>query len=155
HFDMNQFTPGAVAAVKAEGHYYALPFFEDTYMLYYNKDDFKAAGLDPNSPPSTISQLVADAAKLTVSDGKGGYSRLGFVPRPLPTDYTNLWGGHFLSPDGHHITPTEPNVVASTQWMVDFWKKYGPSKIVAASVSTDNNPRNDFINNRLAMFIGG
>jgi multiple sugar transport system substrate-binding protein len=30
-----------------------------------------------------------------------------------------------------------------------------PSKIVAASVSTDNDPRNDFINNRLAMFVDG
>lgn len=68
HFSMSQFTPGAVAAVQAAGHFYALPFFEDTYMLYYNKDDFKAAGLTPNRPPATISQLEADAAKLTIKE---------------------------------------------------------------------------------------
>jgi multiple sugar transport system substrate-binding protein len=155
HFDMNQFTPGAVTAVQAGGQDYALPFFEDTYMLYYNKDDFQAAGLDPNTPPATISQLEADAAKLTVTDSKGNYTRLGFVPRPLRTDMTNLWGGHFLSADGKHITTTDPAMIASTQWMVDYWKKYNPSKITAATVDTGNDPRNDFINNRVAMFVGG
>jgi multiple sugar transport system substrate-binding protein len=155
HFNMNQFTPGAVSAGQAGGQQYALPFFEDTYMLYYNKDDFTAAGLDPNSPPKTLSQLEADAAKLTVTDSKGNYTRLGFVPRPLRTDFTNLWGGKFVSADGRRITTTDPNVVASTQWMVDYWKKYNPQKIVQATVDTSNDPRNDFINNRVAMFIGG
>ena len=155
HFSMSQFTPGAVAAVQAAGHYYALPFFEDTYMLYYNRDDFKAAGLNPNKPPTTISQLEADAAKLTVKNSDGSYKRLGFVPRPLRNDIANLWGGTFVSADGKKITTTDPNTVASTQWMVNYWRHYGPSKIVANTVSTDNNPRNDFINNRVAMFIGG
>ncbi len=155
HFDMNQFTHGAVVSVQAAGHQYALPFFEDTYMLYYNKDDFKAAGLDPNSPPQTISQLEADAAKLTIKDASGNYTRLGFVPRPLRTDIANLFGASFISKDGRTITTTDPNMVASTQWMVDYWKKYGPQKIVQATVDTGNDPRNDFINNRVAMFIGG
>jgi multiple sugar transport system substrate-binding protein len=155
HFSMAQFTPGAVAAVQAGGHFYALPFFEDTYMLYYNKDDFKAAGLNPNKPPATISQLEADAAKLTIKNSDGSYKRLGFVPRPLRNDIANLWGGHFVSADSKKITTTDPNIVASTQWMVDYWHRYGPSKIIAATVSTDNNPRNDFVNNRVAMFIGG
>jgi len=155
HFNMNQFTPGAVVSVQAAGQQYALPFFEDTYMLYYNKDDFTAAGLDANSPPQTISQLEADAAKLTIKDAKGNYTRLGFVPRPLRTDIANLWGASFVSKDGRHITTTSPAMVASTQWMVDYWKKYGPQKIVQATVDTSNDPRNDFINNRVAMFIGG
>jgi multiple sugar transport system substrate-binding protein len=152
---MNQFTHGAVVAVQAAGRQYALPFFEDTYMLYYNKDDFKAAGLDPNSPPRTISELEADAAKLTIKDAKGNYVRLGFVPRPLRTDIANLWGGTFVSADGRRITTTDPRVVASTQWMVDYWRKYDPHKIIQATVDTGNDPRNDFINNRVAMFIGG
>jgi multiple sugar transport system substrate-binding protein len=155
HFSMSQFTPSAVAAVQAAGHFYALPFFEDTYMLYYNKDDFKAAGLNPNKPPATISQLEADAAKLTIKNPDGSYKRLGFVPRPLRNDIANLWGGHFVSADGKKITTTDPNTVASTQWMVNYWHRYGPSKIIADTVSTSNDPRNDFINNRVAMFIGG
>jgi multiple sugar transport system substrate-binding protein len=155
HFNMNQFTPGSVIGGQAGGQQYSLPFFEDTYMLYYNIDDFKAAGLDPNSPPKTISQLEADAAKLTVTDSKGNYTRLGFVPRPLRNDFVNIWGGRLVSADGRRITSTDPNVVASTQWMADYWKKYGPQKITQATVDTGNDPRNDFINNRVAMFIGG
>jgi multiple sugar transport system substrate-binding protein len=124
-------------------------------MLYYNKDDFRAAGLNPNKPPTTIAQLEADAAKLTVKNSDGSYKRLGFVPRPLRNDIANLWGGTFVSPDGKKITSTDPNTVASTQWMVTYWRHYGPSKIIANTVSTSNDPRNDFINNRVAMFIGG
>jgi multiple sugar transport system substrate-binding protein len=44
----------------------ALPLLADTYGLYYNKDLFKKAGI--SSPPKTMSELLADAKKLTVKN---------------------------------------------------------------------------------------
>jgi multiple sugar transport system substrate-binding protein len=45
--------------------YYGVPKATNTIALYYNKDMFKAAGLDPSKPPQTWDELLADAKKLT------------------------------------------------------------------------------------------
>jgi multiple sugar transport system substrate-binding protein len=57
--------PGPLASVMWDGKYYGVPKATNTIALYYNKDMFKAAGLDPNSPPETWDQLVDYARKLT------------------------------------------------------------------------------------------
>ena len=57
--------PGPLASVMWDGKYYGVPKATNTIALYYNKDMFKAAGLDPNSPPETWDQLVEYARKLT------------------------------------------------------------------------------------------
>ena len=49
-----------------EGKRCALPLLADDYGLYYNKKLFKAAGI--TRPPRTMSELAADAKKLTVRD---------------------------------------------------------------------------------------
>ena len=45
-----------------KGKYYGFPWVISTRILFYNKDLFKKAGLDPNIPPRTWSELL-DAAK--------------------------------------------------------------------------------------------
>ena len=50
------------------GHMLSLPFNSSTPVLYYNKNAFKKAGLDPNKPPKTWPALVA-AAKKTQAAG--------------------------------------------------------------------------------------
>ena len=57
--------PGPLASVMWDGKYYGVPKATNTIALYYNKDMYKAAGLDPNSPPETWDQLVDYARKLT------------------------------------------------------------------------------------------
>ncbi len=50
---------------------YSMPFNSSTPVMLYNKDAFKAAGLDPESPPQTFEEVVAAAQKLTNGDMKG------------------------------------------------------------------------------------
>lgn len=57
--------PGPLASVMWDGKYYGIPKATNTIALYYNKDMYKAAGLDPDSPPETWDQLVDYARKLT------------------------------------------------------------------------------------------
>ncbi|MBZ5758809.1 MULTISPECIES: ABC transporter substrate-binding protein [Rhizobium] len=57
--------PGPLKSVMWDGKYYGVPKATNTIALYYNKDMFKAAGLDPAKPPQTWDELVADAKKLT------------------------------------------------------------------------------------------
>lgn len=57
--------PGPLKSVMWDGKYYGIPKATNTIALYYNKDMFKAKGLDPNKPPQTWAELVEDARKLT------------------------------------------------------------------------------------------
>jgi multiple sugar transport system substrate-binding protein len=56
--------PGPLNSVTWDGKLFGVPKATNTIALYYNKDMFKAKGLDPNSPPKTWDELVADARKL-------------------------------------------------------------------------------------------
>ncbi len=57
--------PGPLASTVWDGKNYGVPKATNTIALYYNKDMFKAKGLDPNKPPQTWAELVEDARKLT------------------------------------------------------------------------------------------
>ncbi|MEX3898179.1 sn-glycerol-3-phosphate ABC transporter substrate-binding protein UgpB [Paraburkholderia sp. JPY432] len=56
------------------GELISMPFNSSTPVLYYNKDAFKKAGLDPNQPPKTWAELHADAQKLKAAGLSCGYS---------------------------------------------------------------------------------
>ncbi|MBC8064837.1 MAG: extracellular solute-binding protein, partial [Chlorobia bacterium] len=48
-----------------DGKIYAVPFFQVAVALYYRKDHFLEAGLDPNKPPRTWEEFYAYAQKLS------------------------------------------------------------------------------------------
>ncbi|MCF1481026.1 MULTISPECIES: ABC transporter substrate-binding protein [Rhizobium/Agrobacterium group] len=56
--------PGPLASVTWKGHYFGVPKATNTIALYYNRDMFKAKGLDPLKPPQTWDELLAAARKL-------------------------------------------------------------------------------------------
>lgn len=47
-----------------DGRMAAMPFNSSTAVLWYNKDMFRAAGLDPDNPPRTWAEVRAAAAKI-------------------------------------------------------------------------------------------
>ncbi|WP_283147589.1 ABC transporter substrate-binding protein [Silvimonas soli] len=63
--DVKQIFPGPLKNASWNGKVYAIPRGTNTLALYYNEDQFKAAGLDPNKPPQTWDELYAYAKKLT------------------------------------------------------------------------------------------
>lgn len=58
--------------VTIEGKHYAYPMLvEPSTVLYYNMEAVTAAGLDPNSPPTSWAELIDWSKKLTTGDVKG------------------------------------------------------------------------------------
>lgn len=53
---------------KVDGTLYGVPMQYNLQYLYYNKDLFEEAGLDPEQPPTTMEELAEDAKKLTNPD---------------------------------------------------------------------------------------
>jgi multiple sugar transport system substrate-binding protein len=68
-----------VDAAKFNGSYYALPTAVRSLALFWNKDLFKAAGLDPETPPKTVEELIEFAKLLTKTDKQGNYLQTGFT----------------------------------------------------------------------------
>jgi sn-glycerol 3-phosphate transport system substrate-binding protein len=70
-FDPKAYIPAVVGYYTApNGQMLSYPFNSSTTILNYNKDAFRAAGLDPDKAPSTWPELVATAAKLKASGHK-------------------------------------------------------------------------------------
>lgn len=66
-----------VADVKFDGQVWGLPFQKSTPVFYWNKDIFEAAGLDPDTPPTTWDELVDFANQLTIRADDGSVTRWG------------------------------------------------------------------------------
>ncbi|PZT66901.1 sn-glycerol-3-phosphate ABC transporter substrate-binding protein UgpB [Escherichia coli] len=75
-FDESQFVPtvSGYYSDSKTGHLLSQPFNSSTPVLYYNKDAFKKAGLDPEQPPKTWQDLADYSAKLKASGMKCGYA---------------------------------------------------------------------------------
>jgi len=70
-FDPNAYVPAVAGYYTApNGQMLSFPFNSSTTVFHYNKDAFKAAGIDPNNPPKTWPEVALAAAKLKASGHK-------------------------------------------------------------------------------------
>ncbi len=78
-FALGDLEPNALAYYSDRGKLYGMPFNIATPLLYYNKDAFRAAGLDPNKPPRTFTEVTNYARKLTKQSADGKTARYGYA----------------------------------------------------------------------------
>jgi len=70
-FDPRIYVPAVAGYYTApDGQMLSFPFNSSTTVFHYNKDAFKAAGIDTENPPKTWPEVVAAAAKLKASGHK-------------------------------------------------------------------------------------
>jgi len=72
--DWKDFIAPVVGYYSKDGNLYSMPFNSSTPILFYNKDAFQKAGLDPTKPPQTWKQVEEYSKKLIAS----GASKCGF-----------------------------------------------------------------------------
>lgn len=143
---------------------YALPFATGAgfFLLFWNKDHFKEAGLDPERAPRSWTELEEYARKLTVKKG-AGFDRIGFDPAQggaasnyIFREWTFLNGGNIISKDGKKILYDSPEGLAALKWMVDFYDMYGGFEKVRAMVSGPGEAyREAFQTGRVSMLVDG
>jgi multiple sugar transport system substrate-binding protein len=66
---------GHMTVATYENKLYGVPLYADVSALFYNKDLFQKAGLDPDKPPTSLPELRTYADKITALGGdiKGYY----------------------------------------------------------------------------------
>jgi sn-glycerol 3-phosphate transport system substrate-binding protein len=72
-YDTSDFEQNVLAYYQLDEKLYGMPFNTSSSILYYNKDAFKAAGLDPNTPPKTFDEVTEFAKKLNKPDQQFGF----------------------------------------------------------------------------------
>jgi sn-glycerol 3-phosphate transport system substrate-binding protein len=74
-FDPKAYLPAVTGYyTTADGRMLSLPLNSSTPVLYYNKDAFKKAGLDPNKPPRTWPEMGEYGKKLQAAGLPCGFS---------------------------------------------------------------------------------
>ena len=122
------FYPAFMMNSRTGGKTWGVPFQRSTVVMYYNKELFKEAGLDPNKPPQTWAELKADAAKLTKKDASGKVTQWGVqipssgFPYWLFQTLTTTNGAILANEAGTQVKFDDPKVIEALQFWVDLAK---------------------------------
>ncbi|MEM6718699.1 MAG: ABC transporter substrate-binding protein [Bacteroidota bacterium] len=123
-FDIDDFFPVFKDAFKHKGKYYGFAKDFNSYVLFYNEDMLKAAGL--TGPPSTWEELKSYSKKLTKdTDGDGKIDQYGFIVEPsidmvLPFAFQN--NAEIISKDGN-VTIGSPEFVEAVEFFISLYKE--------------------------------
>ena len=74
---IDSFYEGFMVDTRFDGKVYSIPFQRSTPVFYYNKDAWRAAGLDPEVTPKTWDEMVEMGKKLTIKDANGNVTQWG------------------------------------------------------------------------------
>jgi ABC-type glycerol-3-phosphate transport system substrate-binding protein len=73
-----KYNPAVIAeGTDSKGRIVAVPTAAYAQALHYNRALFAQAGLDPNKPPTTWAEIIADAKQIAQKTGKAGYAEMG------------------------------------------------------------------------------
>jgi multiple sugar transport system substrate-binding protein len=136
-------SPGHLALAKYKGKYYGVPYLGDLSVLWYNKKLFSQAGLDPNKPPASFADILADATKINaLGNGISGFSFpgdcqgcLGFVMEP---DLFAIKDQLIRGPIGHQSIAIANN--DPLKQLLQLYSTLWAQKLVPASDQTDSGP---------------
>lgn len=112
-----------LAYYTIDGQLHSMPFNTSNAILYYNKDMFRDAGLDPERPPTTFSEFRDYAKKLT-GNGKYGFGNYVYgwyfeqLMAVANAEYVNNGNGR-LAPATAATFNSEAGV-RIMQWLLDM-----------------------------------
>ncbi|CAM3831623.1 ABC transporter substrate-binding protein [Parendozoicomonas haliclonae] len=151
---LSSFYPTLMQNGKVNGKTYGIPFQRSTIVMYYNKDAFRAAGLDPETPPKSWDELVAAGKKLTKRDASGKVSQWGAM---IPSTGYPYWmfgaltkqnGEVLMSQDGTKTFFDKPGVVEA----LSFWKDLGSKHQIMPEGTVEwGTLRQNFLEGKTAM----
>jgi multiple sugar transport system substrate-binding protein len=144
--------PNIVDTVTFDDTQWGVPVAFSTKALYWNKDLFKQAGLDPETPPKTWAEEIEFAKQIKEKTGIAGY---GLPAKTFDNTmhqfmhwvYTN--NGKVI--DGDDIVIDSPEVLAALQ----AYKDITPYSVEGATAYEQNEIRAIFLDGKVGMIQAG
>lgn len=139
---------------RTGGKTWGVPFQRSTVVLYWNKELFKQAGLDPDKGPANWGQMVEYAKKLTRTDASGNVTQWGVkipssgFPYWLFQGLTTPNGALLMNEAGTETYFDKPEVIEALQYWVDLSAKH---KVMPGGVIEWGTTPKDFFEKKAAM----
>ncbi|HEX5415159.1 MAG TPA: sugar ABC transporter substrate-binding protein [Chloroflexota bacterium] len=159
NIDLGQWIPAAISTLKLDGKLYALPWgmHPDDIGLWYNKDMFDKAGVEPpDLNKETHDSLIEKAAKLTKRTGSHT-DVWGLATTTAPFEglisIVRSYGGDYMTDDKKKGAMDSPEALAALQWMADIRTKEKVNPLFSQTPA--NGLESAFIGQTLAMFNEG
>ncbi|MGE0749492.1 MAG: ABC transporter substrate-binding protein [Variibacter sp.] len=151
---IKSFFPAFMENSQTGGKTWGIPFQRSTIVLYWNKDAFKEAGLDPEKAPENWKEETAFAEKLTKRDGSGNTTQWGMqipssgFPYWLFQGLTTPNDAILMNAEGTKTFFDKPGVIEALQRWVDLGRK---QKVMAPGVVEWGTTPKDFFEKKTAM----
>jgi len=151
---LKSFYPAFMENSQTGGKTWGIPFQRSTIVLYYNKDAFKEAGLDPSKPPGTWKEMADYAAKLTKRDASGNVTQWGVQ---IPSSGFPYWlfqglaienGVNLMNAAGTEVYYDKPEVIGALQYWLDLINK---AKVHPPGIVEWGTTPKDFFERKVAM----
>jgi multiple sugar transport system substrate-binding protein len=158
------FVPTALRLCRYQNRLYGMPFLIDVEALFWAKQAFAEAGLNPERPPRTLEELADDAVRLTKRDSSGKLIRLGMraagpaITPEAPLMAMALFGGRLIDPATGRITADDPANVAALTWYKNLVDRMGGVEQInafAAGFGREQGTSNPFYLGKIAMMFNG
>ncbi|MFC6553656.1 ABC transporter substrate-binding protein [Cohnella cellulosilytica] len=145
---VNDFYEAFLANGRTEGQLYSIPFQRSTIILYYNKDLFRKAGLDPEKPPTNYAELVEYGKALT-KDGTWGLeiTATDFIQWMFHA-FALQNGKNIMNQDGTEMYLDTPENVEALQFWKDMIYEH---KMMPTGATAWGTIPTDFISQKTAM----
>lgn len=150
-FDTSEFVKGAIDSETIRGKLCGLPFRNETYSLFYNKDLFRQAGV--TKVPETWDEVIA-AAKQCTKGKVAGYGLTGTDMSNVSFQYITMlrgFGGDILNQSNTKATLNTKAAQAAMQTCKDLIP-YAPASFLE-NKNVDN--RTLFASGKIAMYMSG
>ena len=145
--------PFALEASRYLGESYVLPFNVSTPVFYYNRDAFRAAGLDPDAPPTNWDDWLEAAKALTIRDDAGNVTQWGMTTPPQWGRWamTNQAGGGWIDPVDNAVQIDSPESIRAYQFAADLVNVH---EVVSLEAALDEGVASEyFMSGRAAMEV--
>ena len=146
------FYPALMENGRAEGKTWGIPFQRSTIVMFYNKDAFRQAGLDPEKAPRTWAEMRAAAAKLVRTDN-GATTRWGMM---IPSTGYAYWmfgalakqnGQQLANPAGTQTRFNQPKTIEA----LEFWSSLAKDGLSPKGLIEWGTLRQNFVEGKTAM----
>lgn len=160
--DREDYVAASLDYLTWNGALWGVPYRIETHAILYNRQMFRAAGLDPDQPPETWPQLVDAAVRLTKTRADGrkqygfGITGGGEVGNTLFRSLPFMWmnGGDILSPDMTEAVLNQTAGVEALALYTDMFTRLGVSP--PSTLQDDGlGVRRLFIAESVAMYQSG
>ncbi|MFZ0667164.1 MAG: ABC transporter substrate-binding protein [Acidimicrobiales bacterium] len=138
YYSLTDFLPSAVNYYKVDGTLWGMPFNISSQVLYFDQDAFTSAGLDPSSPPTTLTEL-SDACQKIVSDH--GPAKYGMSLKLSPSTFEEwlAMDGQPLLNNGNGRTGRATSVVfggSEGQTLASYYEQLYSSRLAQPTSAT-------------------